>query len=103
LNSHGSGVEGHVHDVDAVVARVRQRVEGRAEEEVARVLAGAQVDEIDAGRHAADALAVQRRPDGRGDVRAVAVLVDVGRVVARAVGLVGARAVERPWSAVGLD
>ena len=83
-------VERHVHDVDAVVARVGQRVEGRAEEEVARVLAGAQVDEVDLGGDAADALAVERRADGRGDVRAVAVLVDVGRVLTRLVGLLRA-------------
>ena len=54
----------HVHDVDPVVARVGQRVDGRLEEEVAGVLAGAQVDELDAGRDAGDADAVERRADG---------------------------------------
>ena len=88
-------VERHVDDVDAVVARVGQRVEGRAEEEVARVLAGAQVDEVDLRGDAADALAVERRADRRGDVRAVAVLVDVGRVLTRLVGLLRAGPVDR--------
>ena len=73
-------VVAHVHDVDAVVARVREGVDRRLQEEVAGVLARAQVDDRRLGRHAGDPEAVDRRRDGRRDVGAVAVVVDVRRV-----------------------
>ena len=53
----------HVHDVDAAVARVGERVDRRLEQEEARVLAGADVDELDARGDAADADPVQRGAD----------------------------------------
>ena len=91
----------HVDDVDADVARVRERVDGRLQEEEAGVLAGAQVDEGDVRRDAGDAEAVERRADDPRDVRAVAALVDVGGVVAGPVRLRLTGPVQRP--AVGID
>ena len=70
-------VEGHVDDVEAVVASVGQGVDDRAQEEVAAVLAAADVDERGVGRDAAHADAVEGRTDGAGDVGAVTVVVHV--------------------------
>jgi hypothetical protein len=64
-------VERHVHDIDAVVGGVRERLEGGPEQEEARVLAGADVDDVDLRRDAADADLVQRGADRAGHVRAV--------------------------------
>ena len=84
----------HVDDVDPVVAGERERVDRRLQEEVARVLAGAQVHEPDIRGDSRHPEAVQRRRDRPGHMRAVAVLVHVRRVVAGAVRLGGARPVD---------
>jgi hypothetical protein len=83
-------VERHVDHVDADLAGVGQRVDGRLDEEVARVLAGADVDDVDLRGDAGHPDAVERRADRAGHVRAVAVVVlidgvDAARVLARAV------------------
>ena len=90
LNSHGSMKKRHVDHVDADVARVGERVDGRLEEEEARVLAGADVHDVDLRGDAGHPEAVERRADRAGHVRAVAVVVLVGgvdaaRVLTRAV------------------
>ena len=72
--------ERHVHHVDADVAGVGQRVDGRLQEEVARVLAALELDQADVGGHTGDADSVGRRPDGPGDVGAMATVVDTYRV-----------------------
>ena len=74
------GEEAHVHDVEAEVARLGEGGDGLEEEEEAGVLTGPQVDQGDVGSHAGDADAVAGGGDGAGDVRAVATVVDVGRV-----------------------
>ena len=84
----------HVDDVDAVVAGERERVDRRLQEEVARVLTGAQVHEPDVRCDSSHPEAVQRRGDRPGHVRAVAVLVHVRRVVAGSVRLGGTRSVD---------
>jgi len=80
LNNHGSVKKRHVDDVDPSVARVGEGVDGRSEEEEARVLPGADVDERDVRCDAGDADAVDRRRNGAADVRAVAVIILVDRV-----------------------
>ena len=66
-------------------AGVGQRVHARLQEEVARILPGAEVHQLDLGGDARHAEPVDRRGDRARDVRAVAVLVHVGRIDARLV------------------
>ena len=83
-------VERHVDHVDADAAGVGEGVDRRLEQEEARVLAGADVDDVDLRGDAGHPDAVERRADRAGHVRAVAVVVlvvgvDAARVLARAV------------------
>ena len=93
-------MKAHVRDVDPVVARVGERIHARLQEEEARVLAGPQVHERHVGGYACDPEAVDRRGNSARHVGAVRVLVDVVRVVARPVALVGTRAVDE-WDVDG--
>src|SRR5215207_4392251 len=88
------GVEAHVHDIDAVIARKCERVDRRLEEEEARVLAGSEIDEPDARGDAPDSDLVERRPDGAGDMGSMTTLVDVRRVLAGLVRILLARTVD---------
>ena len=68
-------VEGHVDHVDPGLRGVGEGVDGRLQEEVAAVLAGADLDEVDPRGDAADTHAVEGgRHDAR-DVRPVPVVV----------------------------
>ncbi len=74
------GVEAHVDHVEPGVRRVGEGGDRLVQEEVARVLAGADVDDRGVGGHAGRADAVVVGGDDAGDVGAVTALVDVGRV-----------------------
>ena len=84
------GVEAHVRHVEPLVAGIDERLHGLPHEEVARVLAGADVHDRRVRSDAGDADAVAGAGDDSGHVGAVTALVhvggiDTGRRVARAV------------------